>query len=325
MLNRTETELPENDDQPFSNAAKKLAAKDRASYELQEHLNHSPEEAQAVVNHPPYTLTDMENIERIAGPLKSDLVPTIDSFYADGPQPIKPDNCTQITNRMVDRFPIEPVVYIVRGSEYRVLESAVNISRGLVRSLLRASNFRKICEEERIEAEKIYETDFHYMAVSEAVERVIRKYQRLFYKLDQGISSTNNTLLKSQFILNRNRLLSLIDDEAEKYKHSSRNPIMLTESPIIRDVVKQIENNLSARQSTSMSAYLNFMTTPQIALAFVLLASFTASFTLFTFFRPVNCVSKFLVSSFGIFKNCFKPSRQTRDEENQRTFGIILQ
>jgi hypothetical protein len=139
---------------PEELALKRVIESNNAAWALEKYLDHTPEEAAVIVNDPVYTLRDLSLIKTISEMLRSDLLFSINSFFEDE-EPTEP-TCKQICERMVERFPIEPMVMNPNGNNPTIYENAVNISRGLVRRLLRAKAFRQTCEDTRIAAVEYY-------------------------------------------------------------------------------------------------------------------------------------------------------------------------
>ena len=136
-------------------AARKIKVSPNAFYALTEFLQHSDAEAEAIVSDPVYTDSDMKLIAAISPMLARDLILTIDSFYLDEP-PQEPASCVEVLNRMVESFPLENIVLMTSNGNYSIYENGPNLSRGLIRRLLRAKQFGLNCELERIAAQEYY-------------------------------------------------------------------------------------------------------------------------------------------------------------------------
>jgi hypothetical protein len=134
--------------------------REHAIYALRENLLHTKEEATEIVNDPHYTVVDLLHIPTISLMLRHDLLPTIESFY-DDVKPIDP-TCEQIRERIVARFPEEPIVFKPFSHNATTYERGPEISRGLVRRLLRAKAFKKTCEASREDTISYHRADESY-------------------------------------------------------------------------------------------------------------------------------------------------------------------
>jgi hypothetical protein len=139
---------------PMELARKRAIESDKAAWALERFLEHTAEEAASIVNDPVYSLRDLSLISIISEMLRNDLLFCINSFYEDE-TPMEP-TCKQICERLVERFPIEPMIMNPFGNHPTVYENAVNISRGLVGRLLRAKAFRITCEDQNFAAREYY-------------------------------------------------------------------------------------------------------------------------------------------------------------------------
>jgi hypothetical protein len=158
-------------------ARKKAGARELALQALIDELGHTDEEAARIVDDPVYTYRDLFLIPLISPMLKSDLLFAINSFYQEEPLPIELDeinttainpSCAEIFARMVERFPMEPVILNPTGNNPTVYENGHLISRGLVRRMLRAKEFKRTCEIERLAAQEFYLADALYVASKNA-------------------------------------------------------------------------------------------------------------------------------------------------------------